>query len=174
LEEAAFQGGNGTTQPQGITIGATTQVTTATTLVYAVGDVYATQQALPPRFRNSPSAAWVMNVTYINKTRQFDTAGGASFWTNLGKGQPETLIGAPIYESTSMFGGTQAVGSLLAVYGDWSQYIIVDRVGVSLLYEPIVKDQATMFPTGQGGWYMFWRTGASVSTANGFRVLKGL
>ena len=44
----------------------------------------------------------VANVAQINRTRQLDTAGGASFWTNLGKGQPETLLGAPIYESTTM------------------------------------------------------------------------
>jgi HK97 family phage major capsid protein len=175
LEEAAFATGAGSaTVPQGVVNGATTTVSTATTLVYAIGDVYATQAALPPRFRNAPKAAWVMNVTYINKTRQFDTAGGASFWTNLGKGQPETLLGAPIYESTTMFGGVQAVNSLLAIFGDFNQYVIVDRVGVSLIYEPLVKDQATAFPTGQGGWFMFWRTGAQLATVNGFRVLKGL
>jgi HK97 family phage major capsid protein len=174
LEEAAFATGNGTTAPKGVLTAATTTVTTATTLVYAIADVYATQQALPPRFRNSASAAWAMNVAYINKTRQFDTAGGASFWTNLGKGQPETLLGAPILESSTMFGSTQAVNSLLAVFGDFSQYIIVDRVGVSLIYEPLVKDQATALPTGQGGWFMFWRTGADVATPNAFRVLKGL
>jgi len=173
LEEAAFQGGNGTTAPKGITVAATTTFDTATTLVYAIGDVYAIHGQLPARFRNDPSAGWVMNITYIDKTRQFDTAGGASFWTNLGKGSPETLLGAPIYESTSMFGGTQAVGSLLAVYGAWNNYVIVDRVGVSMLYEPIIKDQATAFPTGQGGWYMFWRTGADVSAVNAFRVLRG-
>jgi len=61
----------------------------------ALADVYAVQAALPPRFRNAPGAAWVANVAQINRFRQLDTAGGSSFWTNLGKGQPETLIGAP-------------------------------------------------------------------------------
>jgi HK97 family phage major capsid protein len=114
-----------------------------------------------------------MNVAYINKTRQFDTAGGASFWTNLGKGQPETLLGAPIYESTTMFGAAQGVGSKTAVFGDFSQYLIVDRVGVSLMYEPMVKGVGGILPNGQAGWYMFWRVGANVSTVNAFRVLKG-
>src|SRR6266581_1500453 len=173
LEEAAFATGPGTTTPFGVITSATTQVTTATTLVYALADVYATQAALPARFRTSPSAAWVMNVAYINKTRQFDTAGGSSYWTNLGKGQPETLLGAPIYESTTMFGGTQAANSLLAVFGDFSNYYIVDRVGVSLMYEPMVKGTGGILPNGQAGWYMFWRVGANVSTPNAFRVLKG-
>lgn len=173
LEEAAFATGSGTGQPSGVITGATTTVTTATTLVVAVGDVYAVQGALPPRFRNAPGAAWVANVAIINKFRQLDTAGGASFWTNLGRGQPETLLGAPIYESTTM-NGTVAVGSLNAVFGDFGQFYIVDRVGVSLIYEPLVKDQANgNRPSGQAGWFMFWRVGSQVAVPNAFRVMIG-
>jgi HK97 family phage major capsid protein len=173
LEEAAFATGNGTGQPQGVVNGATTVVTTATTLVIAVGDVYAVQGALPPRFRNSPNCAWVANVANINAFRQLDTAGGSSFWTNLGKGQPETLLGAPIYESTTM-SATKSVGSLEAIFGDFGQYIIVDRVGVSMIYEPLVKGTGGILPAGQAGWFMFWRVGAQLSTVNAFRVMKGL
>ena len=173
LEESQFATANGTPpNTQGVVSGATTVVTTATTLVIAVGDVYAVQGALPPRFRNAPGCAWVANVAIINAFRQLDTAGGSSFWTNLGKGQPETLLGAPIYESTTM-SATKSVGSLEAIFGDFGQYIIVDRVGVSMIYEPLVKDQATQRPTGQAGWFMFWRFGAQLSTVNAFRVMKG-
>jgi len=174
LEEAAFATGAGSGGvPQGVITGATTVVTTATTLVIAIGDVYATQQALPPRFRNAPGCAWVANVAIINKFRQLDTAGGASFWTNLGKGQPETLLGAPIYESTTM-ASTLTSTNLLAVMGDFGQFFIVDRVGVSLIYEPLVKGSGSQLPSGQAGWFMFWRTGSQVAVVNGFRVMKGL
>jgi HK97 family phage major capsid protein len=173
LEEAAFATGAGSGGvPQGVITGATTVVTTATTLVIALGDVYATQQALPPRFRNAPGCAWVANVAIINKFRQLDTAGGASFWTNLGKGQPETLLGAPIYESTTMASALTS-GNLLAVMGDFGQFFIVDRVGVSLIYEPLVKGSGSQLPSGQAGWFMFWRTGSTVAVVNGFRVMKG-
>lgn len=173
LEEAAFATGAGSGGvPQGVITGATTVVTTATTLVIAVGDVYAVQGALPPRFRNAPGCSWVANVSIINSFRQLDTAGGASFWTNLGKGQPETLLGAPIYESTTM-SGTKAVGSLEAVFGDFGQFFIVDRVGVSLIYEPLVKGTGGILPAGQAGWFMFWRTGSQVAVPNAFRVMKG-
>lgn len=173
LEEAAFATGAGSGGvPQGVLTGATTVVTTATTLTVAVGDVYATQQALPPRFRNAPGAGWVSNVALINKFRQLDTAGGASFWTNLGKGAPETLLGAPIYESTTMASALTS-GNLLAVFGDFGQYYIVDRVGVSLIYEPLVKGSGSNLPSGQAGWFLFWRTGAQVAVPNAFRVMKG-
>lgn len=172
LEEAAFATGSGAGQPQGVVNGATTVVTTATTTVVAIGDVYATQAALPPRFRNAPGAAWVANVSQINRFRQLDTAGGSSFWTNLGKGQPETLLGAPIYESTTMSGAV-SIGTLEAIFGDFGQYIIVDRVGVSMIYEPLVKGAGGIIPGGQAGWFMFWRVGAQLSTVNAFRVMKG-
>lgn len=173
LEEAAFATGAGSGGvPQGVVPAATTVITTATTLVVAIGDVYAVQGALPPRFRNAPGTAWVANVAQINRFRQLDTAGGASFWTNLGKGQPETLLGAPIYESTTM-DATVAVGALEAIFGDFGQFVIVDRVGVSLIYEPLVKGTGGIIPAGEAGWYMFWRTGSNVTTPNAFRVMKG-
>jgi HK97 family phage major capsid protein len=174
LEEAAFATGAGSGGvPGGVITGATTVITTATTLVIAIGDIYAVQGALPARFRNAPGASWAANVSVINKFRQLDTAGGASFWTNLGKGQPETLLGAPIYESTTMASALTS-GNLLAVMGDFGQFFIVDRVGVSLIYEPLVKDPTSTLPSGQAGWFMFWRTGSKVAVPNAFRVMKGL
>src|SRR5258706_2861849 len=173
LEEAAFSTNTTAGIPIGIVPAATTVVTTATTTVIALGDVYAVQAALPPRFRNAPGAAWVANVAIINKIRQLDTAGGASIWTNTGKGQPETLLGAPIYESTTM-SASVATTSLEAIFGDFGQYIVCDRVGVSMIYEPLVKASTGILPSGQAGWFMFWRFGANISTVNAFRVMKGL
>jgi len=172
LEEAAFATNTTAGIPVGIVPAATTVVTTATTLVVAQADIYATQAALPPRFRNAPGCAWVANVAQINRVRQLDTAGGASFWTNLGKGQPETLIGAPIYESTTM-DSALAIGTLLMVFGDFAQFIIVDRVGVSMIYEPLVKGSGSPLPSGQAGWFMFWRVGSNLTSVNAFRVMKG-
>lgn len=167
LEEAAFTTGTGTGQPKGIITAATTTQATAGVATYAVGDVYNTQAAVPARWRSK--ASWLGNLTIINKTRQFDTAGGSSFWANLGAGQPEQLLGSSIYESTTMV-GTTTTGSKILAYGDFSQFAIVDRIGMSVLYEPMVKGAAGR-PTGQGGWFAFWRTGSDVLTANAFRVL---
>ena len=172
LEEAAFAVNTTAGIPIGIVPAATTVVTTATTTVIALADIYAVQAALPARFRNSPNAAWVANVSIINRIRQLDTAGGSSFWTNLGKGQPETLLGAPIYESTTMV-GTAATTTLEAIFGDFSQYLIVDRVGVSMIYDPLVQGSGGILPSGQAGWFMFWRVGANLTTVNAFRVMKG-
>lgn len=175
LEEAAFAAGTGSGQPKGITVAATTVYTTADTTGHtvAVADVYGAQAALPARFRRN--AAWVAGISFINRARQLDTAGGSSYWTNLGQGQPERLLGGGIYESTSiaaLVGGAGTAGTLVAVYGDFSQYAIVDRIGMSVLYEPMVKDITTGRPTGQGGWFAFWRVGADALVPGAFRVIK--
>lgn len=169
LEEAAFATGSGSGQPFGV-VGRATTVNSASAAAYAVADVYAVQQALPARFRGPRSnVAWVANLNIMNRTRQFDTAGGSSFWANLGMDQPERLLGKPIYESTTMV-GTITTGSKNLLLGDFSQYLIVDRVGMSVLYEPLTKG-ANQRPTGQAGWFAFWRVGADVSTSAAFRVL---
>jgi HK97 family phage major capsid protein len=172
LEEAAFTSGAGTGGvPKGIVTAATTAVTTAAVATYAIADIYALQAAIPPRFRLAgESLAVVMNVGIINKTRQFDTAGGSSYWTNLGQGQPESVIGLPIQESTTMV-ATTTTGSKIAVAGDFNQYAIVDRIGMTVAYEPMVKDSATARPTGQAGWFAYWRVGADALVPGAFRVL---
>ncbi|MEV2240577.1 phage major capsid protein [Micromonospora sp. NPDC049891] len=167
IEETAFTTGNGTTAPKGIITAATTTVTAAGTAAYAVGDVYALQAAVPPRWRDKGS--WLMNISTVNRTRQFDEAGGSSFWANLGAGTPERLLGRPVYESSTM-ASALTTGSKIAVYGDFSQFAIVDRIGVSLMYEPLIKGENGR-PTGQAGWFAYWRTGSDVLTPNAFRVL---
>jgi HK97 family phage major capsid protein len=172
LEEAAFATGTGTAQPTGVVVGATSTTATVTTGAYVLADVYNLHASLPPRFRNSPNCAWVANVAQINRTRALDTAGGASFWTNLGKDQPEQLMGKPIYESSSIDPVLTTTHKPM-VFGDFSNYYIVDRVGVSIIYEPMVTGTGASanVPTGQSGWFMYWRVGANVSTASAFRTL---
>jgi HK97 family phage major capsid protein len=172
LEEAAFATGTGAGQPFGAVTRATA-VPSATVQVYASADIYATQQALPARFRGPmASVNWVANQAVINKSRQFDTAGGSAFWANLGMGQPERLMNAPIWESTTMSGAITTSTAKVLLIGDFNQYLIVDRVGMSVLYEPMVKGVTNARPTGQAGWFAFWRVGADVTTTNAFRVLQ--
>ncbi|HEU4541736.1 MAG TPA: phage major capsid protein [Jiangellaceae bacterium] len=171
LEESVFATGAGTgVIPQGAVTAATTGNTAAAT-AYAVADVYTLQGRLGPRFRNSRRAAWLSNLFYLNKTRQFDTAGGSSFWANLGQGTPELLLGKPVYESSSMSSAT-ASGSKVLLFGDFEQYIIVDRVGMSVLYNPMLTAASTAnLPTGEAGWYAFWRVGAKASTSTALQAL---
>jgi HK97 family phage major capsid protein len=178
LESAAFTTGSGTTQPLGFIPAA--YGTANATLITTPGsvantDVYNLQAALPPRFRNSPRAGWLAAITWINKIRSVDAYGGSSFWANFGSDTPEQLLGKNIYEASDMKNTTTSVtgsGGVVAAFADWDQFIICDRVGVSMLYEPMIKGSGNaQLPTGQAGWYMFWRTTSGVSTSAAFKFL---
>jgi HK97 family phage major capsid protein len=139
-------------------------------------DVYALQAALGPRFRKSKSVGWVANITSINRLRGLDQYGGSSFWANFGDDTPEQLLGKPIHESPSLTTSTATgtgTASAVMVYGDWSKFYVVDRIGTSMIYEPMITGTgaASNLPTGQAGWFYFWRAGSDVATANAFRWL---
>lgn len=173
LESASFATGSGTNAPLGAVralgadngwcpggtaIGATGAIVTGTA-TFAPTDVYNLQSSLPPRFRNSPKAAFMASLPYLNKLRAVDQYGGSSFWANFGQGTPEQLLGYPIYEASDLFAGagapgTTGTGGVCVIFADWQQFIICDRVGVSMLYDPMVKASgldASNLPSGQAG-----------------------
>lgn len=174
LEEAAFATANvGATRPRGVVaaVAAVTAsiVTAAATNAYAVGDVYSVSDALRPR--DASQASWIGNKKVFSLTRRFDTAGGGSFWANLGMGRPQALLGQPVYECSTMT-GVVTTGANILLAGNFSEYYIVDRVGMSVMYDPMVKSTGNGRPTGQGGWYAFWRVGADVVDPDAFRLLQ--
>lgn len=184
LESAAFATGSGTAQPLGVVAALTSSQRvapgasgTAFNGTAAIPDVYNLQAALPPRFRNAPGATFMGNIKILNAVRALDQYGGGAFWANLTSNTPASLLGQPVYEASDMGSGTTGAsgatgtGSATLLFGDFGQFIIADRVGVSMLYEPMIKGTAGSIPTGQAGWYMFWRVSSAVSTASAFRYL---
>jgi HK97 family phage major capsid protein len=142
-------------------------------------DVLNLQSNLPPRFRNAAGAAFMANINNLNLVRALDIYGGGAFWANFTSNTPAALLGQPIYEASDLPSGTtgtsaaSGTGSATLLFGDFGQFIIADRVGVSMLYDPMIKGSGNaQLPTGQAGWYMFWRTGSQVSTTAAFRYLS--
>lgn len=175
LEGTAFTTGNGTTAPQGWVTGkvaAGSLVASAATDTFAVADVYSTQAGLAPRFRTS-RAAWQANVSIINRIRQFDTGGGSSLWAQLGAGVPANLLGNPIYETSDMDGTITALAENYVLgFADWeAAYVIVDRVGVEVYYDNLVMG-ANQRPTGQAGFFAFWRVGGEVVVPEAISLLN--
>lgn len=174
LEEAAFATANtGATIPRGVVaaVAAVTAqiVTSITTGAFVVGDVYNTSDALRPR--DASQASWIGNKKIFSAIRRFDTAGGSAFWANLGMGVPQQLLGQPIYECSTM-GSAVTTGANILLVGNFKEYYIVDRVGMSVIYEPMVKSTGNGRPTGQGGWFAFWRVGADVVDVTAFELLQ--
>jgi HK97 family phage major capsid protein len=112
---------------------------------------------------------WVANLSTINRLRNVPAFSGATTSIVNDNGSTPMLLGKPLLESTSVVGAF-ANGNKVLAYLDARQYFIVDRVGMSVVYDPIVLG-ANRRPTGQGAWYAFWRTGADIAVATAARVL---
>jgi HK97 family phage major capsid protein len=175
LEAAAFVLGTGTGQPKGLVTAliAAAKIGTSTTGdVYAVADVYKTNKACPARWR--AGAAWLANEDIWDLTRQFATGTGpqSSFWTDFGGGTPAQLLGKPVYESSELDGTINAtLDNYIAVYGDLMQYFVVDRLGT------VIELVANLFgvnrrPTGERGFFMYFRTGGDMAVTDAARVLN--
>jgi HK97 family phage major capsid protein len=177
LEAVGFVSGSGDGQPKGLITaldGTAAEVAPVTPETFAVADVYALIEALPARWQ--PNASWQANLSIINKVRQFSTGTGPqhAFVADLTAGQPPTLLGKRLFENSNMDGAWNAAATadnFVLVVGDHSQYIVADRIGTTIELVPHLFG-ANGRPTGQRGYYMYFRTGADVSTVNAFRVLN--
>jgi HK97 family phage major capsid protein len=180
LEAAAFAVGSGSGQPTGVVtglVGSGAVTASAGADVLAVGDLYNVQGALPARYRSN--ASWLATNLFYNRARQFDTAGGSSLWAQLGDDRPALLLGRPAYEAEAMDGViTAAAENYMAIFGDFSEgFIIADRIGMTVEFIPHLFRQTTAGagfgqPTGQRGWYAYYRTGSAVVNTAAFKMLN--
>lgn len=169
LELTVFTTGTGTNQPWGfVTDG--TKVTSTTTDTYAVADVYKLQNAVAPRYQQN--ATWQAALATINLTRQFGTALGHAFLTDLGGGQPSQILGQNLYQNSAMDGVLNAAAdNFMLAYGDMKRYRIRDRIGMTVQFVPVVMG-ANQRPTGKVGWYCRWRNGARLDVADAVQILN--
>lgn len=175
LESSVFvTGAAASNQPIGIVTaltGTSSIVTSTTADTYAVADLYKLYNALPARYR--ARASWLANNLIYSLSRQFDTAGGAGLWAQLGEDRPQTLIGKPVYEAEAMDGVINALAeNYVAILGDFDNYVIADRIGMTVDFIPHLFDTATGRPTGQRGWFAYYRVGADSVNDAGFRMLN--
>jgi HK97 family phage major capsid protein len=173
LEASKFLTGLGhaSTQPQGLLVGGTAIVTSAGTAALAVADLYSLEEALGPRWR--PRARFVGNKFVFNKVRQLDTNGGANLWVRLDAASPPELIGYPAHELSTMVAALASAGSILT-FGDFNNFLIVDRVGMTIEVIPHLFGTARNYPTGQRGIFAYWRNSSQVLAQEAFKTLKTL
>lgn len=181
LEATAFATGTGGGEPYGVV----TRCASLNAYVFGdsgstvekevvISDIFALDNALGPRWRQN--ASFVANKVIWNQVRQLSPSGqGSSFWVTLGGGQPDMLIGYPVYESSAM-DSIVASGSQddLIVLGDFRNgYRIYDRLGATMAFNPFVVGSSRR-PTGNAGWLFYWRTAGDVTdqtNASHFKLL---
>jgi len=175
-ESTTFITGSGSGAPKGIVtaLSGTAAVTvTATTrgafTTASAVDVFALLNALPSRYEDS--ATWVANKQTFNTIKQMSTGSqGSYFWTDFNAAIGSPLLGSPIVQASDM-ATAQTSGTKLIVLGDFSQYLIYDRIGVQVEFVQNVVDGSGL-PTGTRGLIAHKRVGADVTDQNAFRIFN--
>ncbi|WP_158876945.1 phage major capsid protein [Antarcticirhabdus aurantiaca] len=175
-EGIAFLSGNGTNKPYGIL----TYVTGAANAARHPWGAIAVKNSgnasamtsdgfidmmydLPSEF--AQNAKLFMNRLSVGQARKFKDAGGNYIWQpSYQAGEPQTLNGAPIVEVPDM--PVVAAGNIAALYGDMeATYLVVDRVGVTVLRDPFTNKPYVHF-------YTVKRVGGGVYNPEPMRALQ--
>jgi HK97 family phage major capsid protein len=172
-----FTRGTGTNEPNGVltvlSASAGNRVGIQTSgSNFGSSDPYTLYEAVPQRFRFN--ASWLMSVNVNDKMRQL---GGTNVYhaytVNLPAAWMDTLLGRSVYESPYMPNTTTSTSANtgLAVLGDFSNYLIARRTGMSVELIPHLFATANNLPSGQRGWFAYSRIGGNVVNTAAFRLL---
>lgn len=163
-ENTAFTTGNGTTAPQGIVTGGTVGKTTAAADAITSDEIIDLYHALGYLYRQN--AVWFMNdatAAYIRKL--IDGAGNYIWQPGLQAGQPDRLLGRPVYTLNSM--ATITAEAKVLVFGDPRYFWIADFAGMGMQ-----RLNELYAYTGQVGFRWFKRFDSNVMLAEAIQVLQ--
>lgn len=195
-EEHSFITGNGSgTAPGGVngSLPGTTAVGASDVELADISDgfraidLYNVEEALDARWEGN--ASWLAHKSFYNKVRQFATDGtGATggslnnlFVDHITDATPRRLLDYPTYRTTGMPSVSSALAdadgfgsaAALAIFGDFKQFLIVDRIGMTVEMVPTVVNSSG-FPTGQRGVYAVWMNNSKILIPDAFRrLIKG-
>lgn len=172
-EATAFINGSGFNKPKGILSYAATsegfdkvQVTrTANATSLDGNDYIGVQSTLKEAYQMN--ASWLINRLIVGEIRKLkDTTSGQYIWQpGLTAGQPNMLLGKPVYFATDL-DSTLAIDKWNAIYGDIrAGYQIVDRIGVRVLRDPYSAKPYVEFYTTK-------RVGGGVKDGDALKILQ--
>ena len=145
-EEDSFFNGDGDGKPVGIfhsTGGAQVGVTAASTSAITADEIIDLFYSLGAPYRKK--AVWVLNDATVKSIRKLKDGNGNYLWQPaLTADTPDTLLGRPVYTSTSV--PTIASGAKVIAFGDFSFYWIADRQG--RIFKKLSELYATTDQTG--------------------------
>ena len=131
LEEAAMADSSGSGRPTGATQGASAGTTLATLDTVTANDVINLHYSLKRQYRRN--ASFLFNDSTIRDIRKLQSTGNEYLWQpSLQAGEPDRVLGSPVYSSYDMPAIDSGVGSKCGLYGDFKMgYYIADRGGTS-------------------------------------------
>lgn len=171
-----FTNGLGTTaQPYGVITRmeatAASQVLVSSDGTIVAADVYALWKALPIKYRRS--SRWMSSTDVENAIRQAGTT-DPNFTVNLLSEGIPALFARPYHENDYMdaMAAVSTSDTTPLLLGDFKNFLIANRVGMSIENVQLVMDTTTGTPTGQRALYAWGRIGSDVINTNAFRILS--
>lgn len=170
--------GDSSNEPYGIVTalsGTASDINVATPGTLAAEDINTLWAALPIRYRRTGArTAWMSHTSINNAIQQLGAGDEASFTVSFTEEGVLVLKGRRAYMNDYMreMATTETKG--LAVVGDWVNYLVAQRAGMSIELIPHVMDTSgsKSVPTGERAWFAWARVGADSINDNGFRMLS--
>jgi HK97 family phage major capsid protein len=126
LEEETFIAGDGTGKPTGFLAAAPVGKIAGSPTALTFDDVMDLYRKLKSPYR--AKAVFIANDATIGALQKLKSTDGQYLWSpSLTAGQPDTILGRPVY--TSSFMPQIAAGAKVLAFGDFSYYWIADRQG---------------------------------------------
>ncbi|MEV3980794.1 phage major capsid protein [Nonomuraea sp. NPDC049758] len=173
-----FTNGTGTNEPTGITTalnGTSSAVPTVAGGAISAADINDLWAALPIRYRNA-RAAWMGSTDVNNAVQQLGASNNNSAFTVDFTAEGVLVLKGRRFYLNDYFDALPAgVGAAdLAVIGDWRNFLIAQRAGMSIELIPHVFNAAGTLtvPTGQRAWFAWARVGSDSINDAGFRMLQ--
>lgn len=169
-ENTAFVSGNGVSKPRGIlsysagsTWGTIEQVASGTSASFDADDLISLFYTLKSDY--AANASWLVNRAIEATLRKLKDGTGQYLWQpGLQAGQPNLLLGKPVYQASDM--PVAASDSLSIAVGDFRRaYQIVDRKGITTLRDPFTAKPYIKFYTTK-------RVGGDVVNFEALKLLK--
>ncbi|WP_082524003.1 phage major capsid protein [Methylobacterium sp. Leaf399] len=175
-EGIAYLSGNGTNKPYGILTyvagaanaarhpwGAISVINSGAAAALTGDGMISLMYDLPSEF--TANAKLYINRLSIGAARKLKDGQGNYLWQpSYQQGEPQTLGGAPVVEIPDM--PIVAAGNIAALYGDMeATYLIVDRLGISVMRDPYTNKPYVAF-------YTVKRVGGGVYNPEPMRALQ--
>ena len=176
--------GDSNNEPFGIITaltGTASVVDVGTTGSIDADDVNALWAALPIRYRRpgdtSQRTAWMSHTSVNNAIQRLGAGNDLSGFTVDFTAEGVLVLKGRRAHVNDYFRQLNGAAQGLLVVGDWENYLIAQRAGMSVELVPHLTRQAVAgagvgMPTGQRGWYAWARVGADSINDDGFRMLS--
>lgn len=165
LEENYFLTGTGSSQPNGLFTACSTGVTAASATAITADEIIDLYHSVSHQYRSRNSVAWIMADSTVKIIRKLKDGDSQYLWQpGMQAGQPDRLLGRPLYTSDKCPAATTALDSI--AFGDISAYMIMDRTGIN-----VQRLNELYIGNGIIGYRAYVRTDGDLVDTNAVKVL---